>query len=94
MLAKRLERVALVEKKEVEVAWDEVANVNTAVDAVVAPIGELFIVPPEMVRLSATLLSAKVPVNEGEKVCTFPTEVIVRTMFVSLVVANVWEDPV
>ena len=60
-----------------------------AVDAVDAPIGELLIVPPDIVKLSATLLSAKVPVKEGAKVWTFPAEVIVRTMFVSEVVAKV-----
>ena len=86
---KRLVVEAVVAKKLVVVALVVVEFVKTAVDAVVAPKGELFIVPPLMVRLSATLLSARVPVNEGVKVCTFPAEVIVRTMFVSDVVAKV-----
>jgi hypothetical protein len=37
--------------------------VNIAVEGVVPPIGVLLIVPPEIVRSSATLESARVPVQ-------------------------------
>lgn len=37
--------------------------VNTAVEGVTAPIGVLLIVPPDIVRSSATLPSARVPVQ-------------------------------
>ena len=42
----------------------EVALVNTPVEGVVAPMDELFTVPPLMVRISATLASVSVPVME------------------------------
>ncbi len=89
MFPKRLVKVPFVEKRFVEVALVEVESVKIAVEAEVAPIVVLFIVPPEMVKLSATLASAKVPVHVGVKVWVFPDEVIVRPMFVSDEVANV-----
>ncbi len=89
MFPKRLVKVPVVANRFVEVAEVEVERVKTAVEAVVAPIEVLFIVPPEIVKLSATLASAKVPVQVGVKVCTSPLEVIVRPMFVSDEVANV-----
>src|SRR4051812_12210706 len=80
--------------KFVVVAFVEVEFVNTPVDGVVAPIGELSIVPPEIVILSATRASARVPVQVGVNVCVDPDEVITNPIFVSDVVANVWVEPV
>ena len=68
----------------------EVALVKIPVEGVLAPMGVLSIVPPEMVRLSATRASAKVPLNVGVKVCVEPDETILIPMLVSEVVANVW----
>lgn len=78
----------------VEVAFVVVLLVNTAVFGVVAPMGELLIVPPFMVRSSATRPSASVPLHVGVNVCTLPLEVMVRPIFVSLDVAKVCDAPV
>src|SRR3989338_4355913 len=68
--------------KFVEVALVVVARVNTPVDAVEAPIAVLLIVPPEMVRSSATSLSAqsneRVPVFWSAPLSTLPDEGMVR----------------
>ena len=47
----------------VVVAFVDVLLVKTPVDGVVAPIGELSMVPPEMVRLSATCASVAEPIR-------------------------------
>jgi len=70
-----------------------VALVNTPVEGVDAPIGVLLMVPPEMVRLSATRASANVPVQVEVYVSVSPEPVIVSPMFVSEVVANVTVGP-
>ncbi len=44
----------------------EVELVNIAVEGVVPPIGVLLIVPPDIVKSSATLASARVPVQPRE----------------------------
>src|SRR3989344_6124684 len=66
----------------VEVALVVVARVNTPVDAVEAPIAVELIVPPEMVRSSATSLSAqsneRVPVFCSAPLSTLPYEEMVR----------------
>ena len=67
----------------------EVAKVKIPVEAEVAPIAVLLIVPPEIVKASATLLSANVPTKKGEKVCVLPLEIIFRPKFVSVEVARV-----
>jgi len=87
---KRLVLEAVVEKREVVVAW-----VKMAVEGVEAPMGVLLIVPPEMVRSSATRASAKVPNQVGVKVWVSPTEVMVKRRLASgEEVAKVWEEPV
>ena len=88
-VANKLVLDAVVAKKLVEVAFVEVELVKTAVDAVFAPIGVLSIVPPEIVRLSATRESARVPIQVGVKVWVSPLEVMIRPMFVSEDVAKV-----
>ncbi len=60
---KRLVLLAVVAKKLVEVELVEVDKVKTAVEGVEAPIGVFSIVPPDTVKLSATLESARVPVQ-------------------------------
>src|SRR3989338_2093380 len=68
--------------KFVEVALVVVARVNTPVDAVEAPIAVELIVPPEMVRSSATSLSAQSnergPVFWSAPLSTLPAEEMVR----------------
>lgn len=71
-----------------------VALVKIAVDAEEAPIGVLLMVPPLMVRSSATRASARVPVQVGVKVWVSPAEVMVNPMLVSEEVAKVWVEPV
>ncbi len=83
------ETTSVVAANVVEVALVEVALVNTAVEGVVAPMGELLMVPPSMVRSFATRLSASVPVNEGAKVKVPPELVTERRMLVSEEVAIV-----
>ena len=60
----------------------EVAEVNIAVDGVVAPIVVLLIVPPEMVRSSATSASTqskdRVPELARAPLSTEPLELMVR----------------
>ena len=67
--------------KFVEVALVVVARVNTPVDAVEAPIAVELIVPPEMVRSSATSLSAqsneRVPEFWSAPLSTLPDEEMV-----------------
>src|SRR3989344_3836653 len=68
--------------KFVEVALVVGARVNTPVDAVEAPIAVELIVPPEMVRSSATSLSAqsneRVPEFWSAPLSTLPDEEMVR----------------
>jgi hypothetical protein len=52
---------AFVANRFVDVALVDVVFVNTPVEGVVAPIGELLIVPPLMVRMSEILVSVNVP---------------------------------
>ena len=78
----RSEERSEVMAKFVEVALVVVARVNTPVDAVEAPIAVELIVPPEMVRSSATSLSAqsneRVPVFWSAPLSTLPDEEMVR----------------
>lgn len=63
--------------------------VNIAVEGVVPPIGVLLIVPPDIVRSSATLPSARVPVQPRANWWLPVPEVIVRVTFVSSTSENV-----
>jgi hypothetical protein len=60
----RLVTVPFVAKRLVVVELVEVVFVKTPVDGVVAPIGELLMVPPLIVRMSETFASPRVPVME------------------------------
>ena len=64
---KRLVEDAVVENRVVVVAFVVVPFVNTAVLGVVAPIGVLLIVPPDIVRLLSTFASTNaVPLHTPE----------------------------
>jgi glutaredoxin len=73
---------------------DEVALVNCAVEAVVAPIGVLLMVPPEMVSASETRASDSVPFQAVVNVSVLPDPVTVSPRFVSVDVAIVIDGPV